>query len=244
MGATTTISVFHHDRYRSCVVPAVRRLLRSGELGLWLQAVWDHRQARYPATIGRPFSFEPNGNDETHLDADLLSTPDPHQEWFYLPDTQTMERANLIDLFEHAVEGCCLGECVSTPHYHWTDFADDDDIVFGTPELYAILRLLSSSASVWSDWSGGVIEGVRGWLNPTKTAELARELHRTELPSRTPNREEFSAAPFVASTVWHLQVTPAACATSATRLTRAAAIFSWASKNSCGGIGWISEMAL
>ena len=184
MGATTTISVFHHDRYRSCVVPAVRDLLRSGELGPWLATVWEHRQSRYPATAGRPFAFEPNGNDEVQLDADLVPTPVFGEEWFYLPARHTRERENLIDLFQHVIEGCCLSESVVTGDYSWLQFPYEFE---ERPELTATLWQLGNSTLVWNDGSGGFSEGIRGWLNPEQTAVLARELHRFTLPDREPD---------------------------------------------------------
>jgi hypothetical protein len=193
MGATTTISVFHHDRYRSCVVPAVRRLLRSGELGPWLQAVWDHRQSRYPATVGRPFVYGTHGGEQLELSADLeLLDGHARSEWFDFPTARTPEWENLIDLFQHALEGCCLGDFIATDSYAWLQFPYD----FGErPQLQGCLWYLGNGSLVWNNCRGGFSEGVCWWLSPAQTAVLARELHRTTLPNRGPDPAQLNADP-------------------------------------------------
>lgn len=185
MGATTTISVFHHDRYRSCVVPAVRRVLRSGELGPWLQAVWDHRCERYKVTVGRHLLFAADLTERVRLDDDLCFSATDGEPNYALPGYLSRERENLIDLFQYTVENCCLSR---TEHMGNNAYPDESlDAFTVTQALTNLMEALARRALVWNNGSGGFGEGIRGWLRPPETARLARELHRFTLPTAAPD---------------------------------------------------------
>ncbi|HUR53842.1 MAG TPA: hypothetical protein VMZ71_06905 [Gemmataceae bacterium] len=181
MGATTTISVFHHDRYRSCVVPAVRRLLRTGELGPWLAAVWDDFNGCDPGLEQRHLLFPVDLTEPHLLDDDLRLDPRDWEPNYRLPRHGTRERENLIDLFQYAVENCCLGHTISTGN---TLYPDE---VGMSNELVEVLDPLTSGAVVWNRGSVAFAEGIRGWLTPTETPYLARHLHRLDLPASAPD---------------------------------------------------------
>jgi hypothetical protein len=184
MGAVTAAFIFDYRRYVSCVAPPLRRVLRSGSLGPWLEAFW--RVSRGERT-GRPVETYPNPPMPPNptlisLRADL-STADG------LTDLQLIrETAEPLqyDLLQWLLQTFCLGEWVwlGNARYAETLFGYElADEGFTVPaRLEELVGLLSRDVRTWAHGSGGYSEGVHGWWTPSEAAEAAALFESVALP--------------------------------------------------------------
>lgn len=208
MGSDASVFEFDYQCYVDEVVPAFHRLLLTGEMAPWLQAIWDQKIAYngpyYDLTRLRRTDLLRHC---TYLRAADLAFParivrklgrSAPWEMRSCKSEMCPERAvcpfhanssaelweDLIFFFEEAVETRCLprGQFVGRTMYS-ERYAPVLEAL-GISEEHSIRGLLSAlgSRGYVIEVDGGDLEGIHGWLTPAETALFWKELDQLDLP--------------------------------------------------------------
>ncbi|MFG2010390.1 hypothetical protein ACGFNF_15095 [Micromonospora sp. NPDC048868] len=213
MGADAEIFVFGYERYRAEVVPALVRLLRTGEVVPWLGEVFRRASpeggygygvlwpqlasqlrerptdlVRYCTWLGPDLRYV-GGRRATRAQLTCPSGTRPERgRCRFHRDGDRHAVEELTALHEALVAVFCLGSSqfvgrTVAPAYYLPLLARQG-VPDGDP-LRELLGALATRGAVWG-YRFGVTEGIHGWLTNAETVELAARLDRLDLPRYEP----------------------------------------------------------
>ncbi|GLY95600.1 hypothetical protein [Actinoplanes sp. NBRC 103695] len=214
MGSDAKLIILDYDRYNGEVVPAVVAWLRTGEAPSWLLDAGDSGESLSERRrVGARLRDEPVDlarhctwlGDDLRMRTDLAEAGAAARPMLTCTSVTCPERFKcpfqgdgqevVTFLVQDVVEDRCLGDGQFlgrsvTPDFY-TPVLDRLAVPADDP-LRALLAALGRRGGV----IGYVFErtsGIRGWLTPAETAELAERLDRLDLPRYAPTFEAMRA---------------------------------------------------
>jgi hypothetical protein len=219
MGSDANVYVFDHGRYLSDVIPALRRLLLTGELEPWLGSIMNQRSGRTFA----PGLFRDTDLLQycTYLTADfapedfsaISEIHRPHvQGWGTraCPSEECPARSNcpfhksapqaVVEELHYVIEAAVASRCLDATPLHslfvgrTMNAADYTELLdhLNVPSDHSVRVLLKKLCI-----RGFVIgyqwtlsgDGIHGWLDPDETSQLLSDLRQLPLPNYEPTLE-------------------------------------------------------